>query len=74
MATGLGRGTKKVENHWCVGLISSVRIDENNVRAERSASESKTEVKYIYLRQYNVALSLIAAIVCWKIAEQDRAA
>ena len=65
---------KKVENHWSIGLISSVRTNKNNVRAERSANESKYEVKQIYLRQYNVALSLIAPTVCWKYAEQDRAA
>jgi len=28
----------------------------------------------MYLRQYSVALSLIAAIVCWKYAQQDRVA
>jgi len=27
-------------------------------------------VKQIYLRQYSVALSLIAATVCWKYAEK----
>jgi len=27
VATDLGRGTKKVENHWSMGLISRVRTD-----------------------------------------------
>jgi len=36
--------------------------------------ERKTELKQIFLRLYNVALSLIAAIVCWKYAETDRVA
>jgi len=64
LATVLGRSTKTIENHWSIGLISRVRTDSSNVRAERSASESKTVVKQIYVRQYNVALSLIAATVC----------
>jgi len=57
-----------------IELISRVRTDQSNVGAERSASDSKTVVKQIYLPQYNVALLLIAAVVCWKYAEQDRAA
>jgi len=32
------------------------------------------KVKQIYLQHYNIALSLIAAIVCWKYAAQDRVA
>jgi len=39
-----------------------------------SASMSKNEAKQIYLRQYNVAFSLIAATVCWKYVEQERTA
>jgi len=34
VATGLGRGTKKVENHWSTGLISRVRSNYSNVRAK----------------------------------------
>jgi len=64
VVTGLGRGTKKVEDHWSIALISRVRTGYSNVRAKRSASESKNKVKQIYLRQYSVALSLAAAIVC----------
>jgi len=33
-----------------------------------------TDVEVIYPLQYNVASSLIAAIVRWKYAQQDRAA
>jgi len=47
-----------------IELISRVRTDQSNVGAERSASDSKTVVKQIYLPQYNVALLLIAAVVC----------
>jgi len=57
---GRGRGAKKVEGHWSIALISRVA----QTQAKRSACESKNEVKQLYLRQYNVALSLIAAIVC----------
>jgi len=63
VATGLCRGTKKVENHWAIELISRHRTDESNIRAKRSAGESKNEAKQIRLRQLNVELSLIAAIV-----------
>jgi len=45
VVTGLGRGTKKVEDHWSIGLMSRVRTDY--VRVKRSACESKKEVKQV---------------------------
>jgi len=43
---GYGPGSRyeKVEDHWSTGLISRVHTDWINVRAKRSASESKNEV------------------------------
>ena len=60
---GPGSRYKKVENHWSIEIISRIHTDQSKFGAERSASENKTQVKQICLRQYNVALSLIAASV-----------
>jgi len=68
VVTGLGRGTKKVEDRWSIRRISKVRTDLSNIRAKRSACESKNEVKQIYLHQCSVALSLIASCSVLKIS------
>jgi len=46
--------------HLSLVLASVVQGDAVN------CNKSKNEVKKIYLRQYNVALPLFAATVCWK--------
>ena len=60
----LAHHPKSFEDRWFIGLISKFAQTRLKHRERKTGREREnTKMKQIYLRQYNVALSLIAAIV-----------